>query len=61
MQRVRVQTSVKQGGGCLVIWGYISASGVEGLVKMDKIVNAEKCMNILMHYTVSWKTVCAFV
>ena len=33
-------------------WGYLTANGVGDLVRTEKIMNAEKCRQTLIHHTI---------
>ena len=44
-----LQPSVKHGGGSVLIWGCISASGVGNIVRIDGIMNSEKHRQVLIH------------
>lgn len=44
---------MKQGGKFLQVWGSISASAAEDLVRINGVLNAEKYRKILIHYAMS--------
>lgn len=41
---------IKTHGGSIIVWSYISVSGFGDLVKIDGVINAEKCQQILIHH-----------
>ena len=47
-----LQPSVKHGGGSVMVWGCISASGVGDIVRIDEILNAKKYRQILIHHAI---------
>ena len=44
-----LRPSVKYGGGSVLVWACISASGI---VRIDGIVNAEKYRQVLIHHAI---------
>ena len=47
-----LRPSVKHGGGSVLVWGCISASGVGDTVQIDGIMNAEKYRHVLIHHAI---------
>ena len=43
---------MKHGGGSVLVWGCISASGVDNIVRLDGIMNAEKFRQVLIHHAI---------
>lgn len=50
--RESLQPFVKQGGGSFMVWSCISASGVGDPVKIEGIMNIEKCHQVLHQYAI---------
>ena len=52
MKDVCLKPTVKHGGGSIMVWGCLTANGVDALVKIDGIMNVEKYRQILIHYAI---------
>ena len=48
-----LRPSVKHGGGSVLVWGCISASGVGDIVRIEGIMNAEKYRQVLIHHAIA--------
>ena len=51
MKDVCLKPTVKHGGGSIMAWRCLTANGVSDLVRINRIMNAEKYRQILIRHT----------